>query len=183
MSQYPELGFKANIFVIKIYKKRLYTFITLDGCSPCLCHVSCPPPRWSRSWWHIAGWARDGDTIISGYCVGSSLYLDICLLAKQSILPQPRVPISVLGTTAAVWLGPGPGWFLIGFYPPIWLLCSLLSMHEATETSPGQTDHFGPRHCWWRDQVATRLNSETRSSAGIIIWRTQARVKQWSSTQ
>ena len=174
MSQYPELGFKANIYHQSLQETIIYlhnSWWLLSLSVSC----SCPPPRWSRSWWRIAGWARDGDTIISGYCVGSSLYLDICLLAKQSILPQPRVPISVLGTTAAVWLG--LGWFLIGFYPPIWLLCSLLSMHEATETSPGQTDHFGPRHCWWRDQVATCLNSWIWYSAGIIIWRTQGRVK------
>ena len=71
MSQYPELGFKANIFVIKIYKKRLYTFITLDGCSPCLCHVSCP----------LLGGPGPGDILQGGRRTGTQLYLVIVLAA------------------------------------------------------------------------------------------------------
>ena len=47
------------------------------------------------------------------------------------------IPVPV---TAAVWPGPGPGWFLTGFYPPI---CLLQSVHAATETHSGQTDHCG----------------------------------------
>ena len=71
MSQYPELGFKASIFVIKVYKKRLYTFITLDGCSPCLCHVAAP----------LLGGPGPGDVLQGGRGTGTQLYRVIVLAA------------------------------------------------------------------------------------------------------
>ena len=144
MSQYLELGFKANIFVIKVFKKRL-PFIT------CLNDVSCPSQVVLVTYCRVC--AGRGHNYIGLLCWQQhvSRYQQPAAVSPGETIHLPsELCVSNLVPVTAVWPGPGPGWVLT------WFLSSHLL---AAVCARCHLDTFRPDRSLWSSAANRSIGS------------------------